>query len=607
LKENKKILLNYLPPATVYYPSPSLSILKSFLEQNNYRTEVKYWNILLNSVMSGKIDEEITEYESKLMPFYALLADNETESKIEAYLYKTKPELVSQKKDIKEYIEEIKKKTLDIIDTELDKIDFNNILLFGISYKLLQLIPGIVLARKIKERSKDTIIVIGGIGHKKAAIEVMNICQYFDFAIWGEGEYPLLQLADKIKKGENSFDDIPRLIYRDCKEIKISQLEKSRYLDFNDYIFPDYSDYIKPNVEKKNLIFYPINSIRSCHWKKCKFCNYNSGYKYRERKPESIVAEIDFMHKKYGIESFMFVDNDLVGTSIERFVDLLDKLIEHKKEKGIEYYLWAEMIPHFDLTDEIIAKMIKADFKEIFVGYEAITDTLLKKMGKSNDFALNILMIKSAIKHGIKLKTNLIKGVPDETKKDVSDSIKNLHYLRFFFNGNKNNLNHYHGYFTLYREARYYKELSKDEINKYNTNPYYYYISSNLIIRNETELFGHLKASAIDNIKEWKSFTAIESYYTKNNFRYKFYKKGNTIIYEEYKNDEIIQYFDFKEDEHIKVIQLTNNKVCSFSEIEKEFPELKKEDLLQIIEDLKNASLIYVSMDMTRIISVIDV
>jgi len=52
--ETKKVLLNWLPPALVTHPSPSCSILKSFLQKNGYEVDVKYWNLVFK-----KIQDEI--------------------------------------------------------------------------------------------------------------------------------------------------------------------------------------------------------------------------------------------------------------------------------------------------------------------------------------------------------------------------------------------------------------------------------------------------------------------------------------------------------------------------------------------------------------------
>lgn len=613
---NKKVILSYLPPATIYYPSPALSILKSFLEQHNYTVEIKYWNFLLNSIITKTIDEEITEIESKLMPFYAAIADiykdKEAKNKIFAYIHKTKPSyIIEGLEKFSEYFNEIKQEVYNILNTELNKIDFNNVLVFGISYKLLQLIPGVILAGLIKEKQPEIKIVIGGIGNKEIAIEVMEICPDFDFAIWGEGEYPLLELAEQLKENKKDFKNISRLIYRENNNIQESKAARSKYLDFQNYILPEYSEYIilKEQIEKKEYIYCPINSIRSCHWKKCNFCDYNSGYKYRERTPQSIVDEIDYMINAYGIRNFMFVDNDVVGTSIERFKQLLICIIDYKKRTNNKFYLWCEMIPHKDLNEEIIKYMYQAGFLEIFIGYEAITDTLLKKMNKSNDFAMNLFMVKSTLRNNIKIRTNLIKAIPDETKEDVLESINNLHYLRFFFHIYMHKLSHHKGNFTLHKDTGYYKRLNADNIKNYNTNPYSYYLPKKFLKQN-TSLFGYYKGFT-DNQNEWFAFNEAEQFYKENEFNYYFKSTKKGLVYKEYLNDKEIKSHLFNDQEYIDTLIFTNDSVCSFetlyNKISLKNKEIKKERVIEILSHLKSEYLLYYNSNMTRIVSIVDI
>ncbi|MBU0488523.1 MAG: radical SAM protein, partial [Bacteroidetes bacterium] len=559
--------------------------------------------------------ENISNSEIRLMPFYYMLSrqyhDDEAKRKVLSYIYKLSPGwLKGGRKKYEDYLELLSEKVMRIIDEELAAIDLNSLMLFGISYKLFQWIPGMILASEVKKRAPHIKIVVGGLGNKDSAVELMRCCPDFDYAIWGEGEYPLLELCNHISTQRPQPEKIARLVYREETKIKVSATTRSEYLDFNNYIFPDYADYMPhyPSLEK-NLIFFPINSLRSCHWKKCNFCNYNHGYKYRERSPENIVKEIEYVGNKYSHKHFLFVDNDVIGTSIERFEELLDQIIELQKRSNNAFYFWCEMIPQRKLNQDIIKKMANARFGELFVGYEGITDDLLKKMNKSNDFALNIFMIKSALKNDIILRTNLIKGVPDETKEDVLESAENLHYLRFFFHNHKHNLFHIHGNFTLYKEARYYKTLSESEIQQqYNMNPFPYYLPEKML-HTPFNLFGYYKRQN-DNHVEWGAFAIAENYYRENEYSYTLEKRGEIIHYEEYLNKEIVESIRFTQQIHCDVLTALNDSVKSFEELTHSLAgnghKVTDEKLKEVLTQLKAAYLVYFNRDFSSIVSVID-
>jgi radical SAM superfamily enzyme YgiQ (UPF0313 family) len=225
-------------------------------------------------------------------------------------------------------ISDLKKKIFDLVDSELKTLDINNVILFGFSAKFYQWIPGMILAKKLRINFPGIKIIIGGLNSQNEAVAVMEICPYFDFGIWGEGEYPLLELLNGLEhKDSNLFKSVPRLVYRADKGLE-STTNHSRYADFSDYIFPDYSDSIELSgkVSDPGISSLPIEASRGCYWNRCKFCSLNTGYKYRRRLPKSVVSEIDFMFQRYNIKRFRFLDHDIVGPDIVQFETLLARV-----------------------------------------------------------------------------------------------------------------------------------------------------------------------------------------------------------------------------------------------------------------------------------------
>lgn len=614
MKKTEKIILTHLPPASVMYPSPALSILKSFMNTNGFDTEIQYWNFALNGIISGDRETELEDIEMDLMPFYGIMADryqdNEASEKIQAFLHEVKPFLLMENPDRhKTYLEEIKKTVLERINMELDRIDFSEVLLFGVSYRLHQLIPAAIVAREIKKRSPLTKIVIGGLGTRQSAEEVMQIVPDFDFAIWGEGEYPLLDLARTLEKGTDDFSEVARLIHRKNSELVISTNNKSQYLDFDSYILPDYDDYfpLMDQIQKKDEIFYPINSVRSCYWKKCRFCNYNTGYKYRERTPESVVHEIKHFYENHGIRKFYFVDNDLVGTSIDRFDRLLDAIADFRKTHHAEFSMWGEMIPNRDMNAQMISKLTDAGFDSVFIGYEGISDSLLKKMRKNNDFALNLFMVKNALKNDVQIMANLIRDIPDETRQDVLESIRNLHFLRFFYHHYTKNFQHNLGTFTLYKEASYYSSVDTEDIRDHHVSCNYHYIPREFISRNTT-LFG-FQRSSLRHRFEWNHFSHAEDFYRENKFTYTIEKSDGMFLYREFLNNEQYNEILFDQPEYVDVLKICSAKVCGLEELHQQivdkYPQVHQDKLKEIIQELSAEYLLYHNREMTSICSLV--
>lgn len=609
----QKIILNYLPPADIYTPSAALSILKSFMLEQGFDTEIKYWNFLFEPIIPLEISDKT---EASILPFLSIINDQHQNltgnSRAIDLLKEFLPEHSSKGEAYyTDLLEDAKTKILKTIRFELAKIDFEQLLLFGISSKFHQWIPGIILSEEIKKTAPNTQTIVGGFGSKEAAMEAMKVNPNFDFATWGEGEYPLFELAKQLKDKEYSYDSVPRLIYRDQGEIMISKVQGGDYLDFVNYPFPNYEDYFRtyPEPNKKYKIVIPLNSTRACSWNKCKFCDYNKGYRYRARTPESIIEEIEHVTNKYKSVCFSFVDNDIYANP-NHFERLLDLMIQSINQYNYDYEFWAEMIPNMMLDASQMKKMQLAGFTQIFIGYDGITDSLLHKMDKSNRFSDNLFFVKYSLKYAIDPLVNIIKGVLGETKEDVLESFDNLHFLRFYYNDTESSL--YHEYVTLVvsKMTKYFSMISDEEKESYDKN-----VIASLLpdyFSKDQDRFNLFRweKSILDNAEQWEMMLEKEAFYSQNRYTYSLSEKSGVHSFTEFQNGDEIYSIDFEPD-HWDTLKAANQKVCTleelYSSLKKTQPGISLDRLKDILSELKKRHLLYCNQDFSNVITVIDV
>ena len=610
----KKILLNYLPPADVYTPSASLSILKSFMQKNDFETQIKYWNFLFNPVLPFGESEETSEV---VLPFISIINDwynNDLGNiRVLELMRKLSTDDSKQKPDYPKNILETSKINIkSIIKTELQKIDFNDIFLVGFTSKFHQWIPAILLSKAIKEISPQTKIIIGGFGSKQAAMEILKINPNLDFATWGEGEYPLLELAKQLNNKSFDYNLVPRLAFRNKDEITLSTTNRSSYLDFSNYPIPDFNDYFKtyPEPDGKYKIVIPINSSRACSWNKCKFCDYNSGYKFRVRSPENIIGEIEYISKTHKSVCFSFVDNDIFINALH-FEKLLDLMIASKNKHNYNYEFWAEMIPNENLTGGLIKKMQRAGFTQVFIGYDGISDSLLSKMQKSNNFSNNLFFVKYAQKYEIDPLVNIIIDLLDESVEDIREGMDNLHYLRFFYKPDDSTLYHDYVQLVISRMSTYYSMISEEEKEEYSINDITYLLPN--LFSNHKDRFNLFswKKPVLTHQKNWEELQEKEKYYIENLFTYKLNNTDGIINYTEFLDGKEVVNHDFTEKLYWEVLKLANSKVMKLEALEnelcKQYPKLNLEKIKETLTDLKAMHLIYCNSELSDIISVIDV
>jgi radical SAM superfamily enzyme YgiQ (UPF0313 family) len=255
-------------------------------------------------------------------------------------------------------------------------------------------------------------------------------------------------------------------------------------------------------------------------------------------------------------------------------------------------------------------KMAIAGFKNIFIGYDGLSDTLLQKMGKSNSFSDNILFVKYALKNGISPVVNVIKHVPGETEEDVQECIKNLHFLRFFYKDSLVDFSHIYVDLVLSSMTKYYTSMPVDERENYDGDDLTYLLPAHFSNHaNRFHLFRY-KKNVPANAREWEKLIDIEEYYKSNRFNYKIQENKGVYYYSEFCNDVEIENIVFGNPYYGHVLKAVEKKVCAFSglyaSIKKTFPVIRESHLKGVLKDLKEAHLVYYNGEFSNIISVIE-
>lgn len=614
-----QIIFNCMPPALTLSPSPAFSILKGFMQQQGYDSRIIYWNRLIYNLYVSKYpDFKFTsqlEVEIQfILPFLFQIAeqytDRDAENKLISYFLSSFPTYAIKHRSARETIQQIWKDVCCLMDEELEKLQSEHILIFGFSFKFFQWIPASILAEKIKRKFPSAKIVIGGFIENKSAVDLMYTCKHFDFAVYGEGEYPLLELCRHMTGEPVDLDAVPRLLYRDGDRV-IQTRSKSRYLSFEEYPGADFSDFANM-PESKGILdrcMFPIEGSRSCYWGRCKFCSFNKGYKYRRRSPQSIVAQIEDLVKTYRTSSFRFVDNDIVGEDNERFEKLLDAIIQSSIQNRVKYHFFAEILDYgFDAG--LIEKLAIAGFEQVQIGYEAITDKLLKNMDKRTDFASHILFVKFALKFGIVLAgPNIIMGTVGETGEDVLESIQNLVFLRFWLGKERGQLQHSPIELRFQEGSPYLNMLNSEERKECIHSDMGYLLPGPFIEEDRRfNLYG--VSRGLKNRREWENFKKTNTFFEDTKFNYRILRHNDVYYFSEYMNNDLVNYIVFDKPEYWMVLQLANEHVVSFQsvflQLRESFPKMTENDLTEIIDALKEDHLLYANSERSRLVSVID-
>ncbi len=153
----------------------------------------------------------------------------------------------------------------------------------------------------------------------------------------------------------------------------------------------------------------------------CGFCggrNSKSLRVIRTRTTQSIVAEMEHIHRTYGHTGFMFYDDELnVSKSV---VELMHAITDLQMRLGVEFRLRGFMKAELFTEAQAVA-MHGAGFRWLLCGFEAANPRILTNIEKRATLADNHRAVATAKRHGLKVKALMSIGHPGESEESALD------------------------------------------------------------------------------------------------------------------------------------------------------------------------------------------
>ena len=410
-----RVALISMPWAIFSRPSIQLGALKSFLERNDDRISVTTLHPYLDvaKALTPELYHRICLDTWTSEALYAPLLFPKQLAAAEKLATRT----TCRKKDTPPFsFTETVTTLTEHLKRWISSTDWGRFDLIGFSVCFNQFFSSLAAAKAIKKQSSDTKIVFGGSFCTAEIALSLKKKFHIDFVINGEGEQPLLKLCRDLyekKKAPAPF----------------STIGPSTQMDNLDSLpFPDYADYFSQMrqlfVGQPFIPTLPVEFSRGCWWNKCTFCNLNQQWRgYRAKSASRTEQEIHHLAEKHGSLDFIFTDNVLPVKDATR-------LFKSLSTSSADYSFFAEMraeqcrnLPLFK----------KGGLSTIQVGIEAMSNSLLNRLGKGGTVIENIFAMKTAQENNIELHGNLITEFPGSTKKEVDETLKNLEYILPFF------------------------------------------------------------------------------------------------------------------------------------------------------------------------------
>jgi anaerobic magnesium-protoporphyrin IX monomethyl ester cyclase len=330
---------------------------------------------------------------------------------IAAVLRRDGNEVIVYNQDVHHFPEEHLTSYLD--ENRFDMVGVNFI---GGYYQYFKILS---IARSINRSKHRPYFVLGGHGPSPEPEYFLKLTQA-DAIVIGEGELTILDLIARLRLHE-PLPSVTGIAYRENDTVSITP-RRELIKDVDSIPFPAYDlfpvYYYRllrlPHCVNGDFVM-PVLSGRGCVFK-CNFC-YRLDPGFRARSAESIIEEIKFLKKEYGITYISFSD-ELLMSSISRVVSLCEDFIRHDL-----HIKWSCNGRLNFAKPKVLELMKRAGCVFINYGIEAFDDETLKKMNKVLTTKQITAGIEATLSVGISPGFNIIFGNIDENRKTLQQGV----------------------------------------------------------------------------------------------------------------------------------------------------------------------------------------
>ncbi len=278
------------------------------------------------------------------------------------------------------------------------------------------------LIAAIREFNKDSKIVLGNL-HATCFPEDVLKEGAADIVVRGEGEHTLLELCQRLSRGQDleglkgiSFKLDGKIIHNPDREL-IEDLDALPFPAWGKLNPNNYTEV--PLVAIKKARAFPIIASRGCDFR-CYYCSQDKLYKkVRYRDPHKVADEMEYLYSRYNIEMFGFSDAYFPFDE-KRGLEFCDILIRRGLNKKVKWCTETRV-------DKVSARLLKA-MKEagvhlIMYGIEVGNPQILRSLNKGTTLEQAVQAFRETRKAGILSQGLFILGLPGETVQTCKETI----------------------------------------------------------------------------------------------------------------------------------------------------------------------------------------
>jgi radical SAM superfamily enzyme YgiQ (UPF0313 family) len=268
------------------------------------------------------------------------------------------------------------------------------------------------LARRAKAALPGVRTVLGGVAATFLWKLFLDHCPDVDFVIRGEGEMAMLALAARLESGEERYDDLPGLAWRERGAARANPCAEP-LADLDSL----------PNPARR-FTYAHLALTRGCPGK-CNFCGSPRfwGPKVRFHSPEYFVDQMEMLHAK-GVNHF-YVSDDTFTLDRARARRVCEIILERNLR-----VTW-NAISRVDLVDyETLKLMRRAGCIQVSFGIESASEDVRAYLGKRITTRTAREAFAAAHRAGLLARAYFIYGSPGDSAATIRENIALIKELK---------------------------------------------------------------------------------------------------------------------------------------------------------------------------------
>lgn len=283
-----------------------------------------------------------------------------------------------------------------------------------------QVIPGLTLARMLKERFGDSChLCIGGNFFGRLKDALMKREEFFqlfcDSLVLGEGEETMVALVQAVQDG-SSLETVPRILYWDKEAKVVRDTPDQKRLPLEEIGFLDLEGLPLGRYLTPHLVIC-IQYSRGCYWGKCTFCDAYYGVQFNKKSLDRFTSEVSYLKNKYGIAHFEFIDECIRPIEMK-------EIAQRFKEENLNIHWFTNARTELQFTPDVFDSLREGGLTMLLWGIESGSRRIMQLIQKGVGLPDRLKILENAKNAGLWNFAYIFFGFPSETKEEAMETIQ---------------------------------------------------------------------------------------------------------------------------------------------------------------------------------------